>query len=348
MRYFLYVTVMMFLLGCSDGTGTQDINTISALGEKNEVVEECTPNVVVGSYFRDSTTDVSIDGNKAVIAHSNGIDIIDITDKHDPVLLGSMVIQGAINKAKIKGNLVFTYYANEAIGNLSMKVINISNVSNPMTVATIPYDIIFQDAYIESNFIHFGGEINGSISRYYSYDFSDQFNPVIAASLDLNSSADLNTTPVALGSFVQEGDMLYAQSVQSSLYVIDIADRNNPVELISLLTGASYLAKNGNTIFAGGEKQLKSYYIDMPDYLYEAGKIENNTTDFLHIANVGSNVYSFGKLDGEISISDFSDIFFPIETDEKAYVYASENMVSDDRYLYVADNLGLKIIDTCR
>ncbi len=352
MRYFLYMVLVVFLLGCAEGNGTQDIDTVSALGDKSEFVEECIPNTIVGSYnSRYTTTDVSLDGTNLVLAHANGIDILDITNKSEPTLQGSMTIQDSITKAKIRGKLVFAYLANEKLNDLSIKVINISNVANPTEVSTIPVRVVYEDIHVDGDYIHFGGEINATTGRYYIYDVSDQFNPVEAASLDLSVLGDPNTFYLALRSFVQQGNLLYAQNYNAlsinNIYVIDITDRQNPVELSDIASGQYYLCMNGEHIFAGGDGQLKSYYLAQPDYIYSAGET-NATEDYHHITSIDDTVYSFGKLSGEISMTDFSDLNASVSLEEKIYVHDNGNMVNDGRYLYVADGAGLKIIDTCQ
>ncbi len=356
MKYFLYLLTITFVLGCSEGSGTQDLNSVTPLGAvdtNTTTTEECTPNSIVGTYRSSyTTTDVSFDGNKLVLAHTNGIDILDITDKHEPVFLGSMTLQDDVNKAKIKGSLVFAYLANVALNDLSIKVINISNVKNPTIVSTIAYDILYGDIHVESNFIHFGGEVNASKGRYYIYDFSDQFDPQEAAVLDLSILGDPNTFNLALGSFVQKENHLYAQSNYpgsvNNIYVIDITDRTTPVERFNISSVMSYLTGSDTHIFAGGKDRLKGYTIDSQAYLVEANNTTAGSEEYNHITAIGNNVYSFGRLNGEISITDFSNITTPILTEEKIYVHTGENMVSDERYLYVADGAGLKIIDTCR
>jgi len=355
MRHYLYLLTLIFILGCSEGPGTQDLDTITPLGilETNTTTEECIPNTVVGTYHSNyTTTDLSFDGNKLVLAHTNGIDIVDITNRHEPIFLGSMSLQDSIDKAKIKGDLVFAYLSDIVLSGLSIKVINISNVENPTTVSTIAYDVVYGDIHVESDFIHFGGEVNASKGRYYIYDISDQFNPHEAAVLDLSVLGDSNTFNLALGSFVQKENLLYAQSNYlgsvNNIYVIDITERSSPVEVKTIGSEMSYLTSNNSHIFAGGEKKLKSYTIDSQTYLTEENNTVEGPDNYNHITAIGNNVYSFGRLNGEISITDFSDITAPTQEEEKIYVHASGNMVSDERYLYIADGAGLKIIDTCQ
>ncbi len=355
MRYLFYTALISILLGCSEGSGEQDINTISPLGENietPEVLEKCIPNAIVGTYFSNSSSsDVSIDGDTLVLAYSNGIDIIDITDKSSPQFKGTMQLNSSINKAKIKGDLVFTYLSDQASPSQQLNVINIANIDNPSIVSNIDYFIIFQDIFIESNYIHFGADLNESKGRYYIYDFSDPFELTQSSAIDLSAIGDPGVFNLSLGSFVKEDNLLYAQSYfegsSTGLYLLDISDREAPIEVNSTISDKRYLTHSSSTLYAGGDDQLDIYDINSAPIIKSLGSSADKVSDYYSIALVGDTLYSFGKLTGEISLTDVSNRAAPKLQDEKIYVHESSAMVSDSRYLYVADGAGLKIIDTC-
>jgi len=314
----------------------------------------CISNTVVGTYnTNEIAQDVSVDGDMAVVPQgSAGIAVFDITQRDRPVLLSTLYQFAEVYSARVYDNHIYAYLKKNADAKYYLRIIDISDLEFPAMTAEINFDEIKTNiSAIKSNWIAFDGDyihvlgrINGVSGNYHILDLSDRTNPLIESSMDINGFCG---TISAVNELVIRDDLAYIGSYKG-LDIIDFSDRSNPVSVSQTLSGCYYKSfdMNGDILYSSGGSSLSTFDIADPNSPTLLHSI-TTPTKYILVSEVNGTAYTLG-LNGEISILDVSDPSALKDTDDDIYVGSlSYRTVDDKGYLYVADNEGLKIIDTC-
>jgi hypothetical protein len=162
---------------------------------------------------------VDVQGNLAyVAAGSAGLQILDVSDRSAPEIIGALDTSGTAIDVKIVGN--FAYLADGASG---LQIIDVSNPTEPSLSATIDTADIAQDIAIQGDFVFVADGKSGieiinvsNTSKPFSVGYSDQLT---------------NVKGIAV-----EGSYLVAVG-ESSLALFDIEDAANPLWLTAVNIG---------------------------------------------------------------------------------------------------------------
>ena len=314
----------------------------------------CTSNTIVGTYnTNEIAQDVSVDGDMAVVPQgSAGIALFDITQRNRPVLLSRLYQYAEVYSARVHDNHIYAYLKKNADAKYYLRIIDISDLNSPVMTAEINFDEIKTNiSAMKSNwiafdgdYIHLLGRISGVIGNYHIVDLSDKKNPVIESSMDINGFCG---TISVVNELVIRDDLAYIGSYKG-LDIIDFSDRNNPVSVSQTLSGCSYKSfdMNGDILYSSGGSNLSTFDIADPNSPTLLHSI-TTPTKYILVSEVNGTAYTLG-INGEISIVDVSDPSALEDTDDDIYVSSLGYRIVDDKgYLYVADDEGLKIIDTC-
>ncbi len=348
MQKFLFLvlsTLMMFGFsacdGGSDGTGTGTV---------------CTSNTIVGTYTTGKAAlDVSVEGDRAVIAlGSSGIGVFDVTERNRPRLISTLFQSAQVYSARIHDKYIYAYLKKDADEKYYLRIIDISDLDHPVTRYDMPMDKVetnintMKSKWIafEGDYVHLLGQISGEGGDYHILDVSDKSNPLLLSSMDIDGLCGLLSV---VNELVIRDDLAYIGSYKG-LDIIDFSDRSNPVSLTDMQTPVGCYYKsfelNDDVLYIAGGLSLYTYDIadpENPSYISAIG----SSMKYILVSEINATAYTLG-LNGEISIVDVTDPDRLVDTDKDIYVNPISYRIVDDRgYVYVADEAGLKIIDTC-
>ena len=313
-------------------------------GSGDAVVRVCAANTIISTYNTTGIAqDVSVDGDLAVVAQGNdGVAVFDVTNRNAPILLAEVNAIGDVLSARIHNNHIYAYVLN------SLKIIDISDVSNLTVSASIPLSIQAEGAntiktqWIEfdNNYIH----VLANTDEYNIYDITDTSNPVATGSLTVDSSCGGGD---GLYSVRVKNDIAYIGSYKG-LRMVDISDRSNPIQISEVLSGCNEntIDISGDILYMAGGDYIKSYNIADPNNVYSLDYL-SELNKFRVVSEIKGTAYGLGD-GGEISIIDVSNPSAIVDTNNNLFVSVSKMITDDETYLYIADSDGLKIMDSCK
>jgi len=338
----LFSVFMLGLTACSGGSSGD--GTVSI----------CTSNSIVGTFNTDEATlDVSIDGNTTVVAlGSRGVGIFDTSRKNRPELLIKLDQDAIVYSAKVHDNHMYMYLKSDST--YYLRIVDISDVFNPKKKSDIPFvNISITTKLIKSNwiefegdFIHLVGTITAVTGNYHIIDVSDKADPVIESSMTIEEGC--GGVNGIINEIKIKDDLAYIGSYKG-IDVIDFSDRENPDLVSETLSGCTYKSfdMSGDVLYSAVGYSLYSYDIAKATELPGLGNITSTSTKYILVSEINGTAYTLG-LNGEISISDVSKPDDMKDTSQDIFVNPNAYRIVDDNgYIYVADEAGLKIIDTC-
>jgi len=153
---------------------------------------------------------------------NNGLRIINISDKTDPVEVCSLSFNGYPYKMALKDSLLFIGLCPEYSSgdSASIRIVNISNVKNPTETGhfCLPgseaLDILIKNAYL---FV--------STNTFSVYDISDPLNPV---------SVYYNDTLGSAWNMAIKDTLLFVANSAKGLSILNVADPSNPQKISSV------------------------------------------------------------------------------------------------------------------
>jgi|GEM_PF-2288929 len=313
---------------------------------KNEVISSIVGNLDTpgGAY------DVCVGGNYAYIADGNaGLQIIDITDKKNPSIIGTCKAPGRSFASGIylEGNYVYT-----ADGYAGFQIIDIKDKKNPYIAGSVTMGA--SGVYIEGNYAYIAGNNTG----FHIIDITDKKNPFIIGSYDFSKNIIEKDGAKGSASDVHiKGNYAYV-SVNSSikgsqisergLLILDITNKENPI-----MIGGCNTPNDAMAVYVDGE------YAYMADISFGlvimdiTSKENPNIIGNCDFPGSGRDVYVKGNYaymtSGEVgfSIIDITNKEKPVNIGSCVTPGDAWGIYIDGDYAYIADNeKGLQIIDT--
>ncbi|MBI4651111.1 S8 family serine peptidase [Candidatus Desantisbacteria bacterium] len=285
------------------------------------------PNIVGSVVTPNNATSVYITGNYAYVAdgYAGGLQIINIGDPFNPIIVGSVSSLDYAQEIYVSDN-----YAYLADGNSGLKIIDISNKSNPVIVKT---QRIFNISglYKFDNYLYAVGGYGLQV-----IDISDPLNA---------KTVDTVNNGYSTGVFVTSNYIYIAGSY--GFEVIGLNNSFNPgiIGSINVSSYANNIYLSNNYAYITDNTGLQIINISDPVNPVKAGNI--NTQGYAYGVFVSDNYAYIAEGDIGLQIIDISNPSNPsitgsIDTPGYAYgVYVTGN------YAYVADGYGggLKIIN---
>jgi methionine-rich copper-binding protein CopC len=213
-------------------------------------VEEFTPKALSAIDIPGYANNVDVAGDYAyVAAGSAGLVVVNVTDRSNPAIVGRLDTPGISIDVRVMGNLAYL-----ADGEAGLQIIDVTDPSQPKLLATYDTPGIAQDLKLDNRYAYVADGDNGLEI----VDIQDPKKPVAAGHLgDLDEVKGVDV----------EGDTAVVVS-QWDLWVVDVADRLNPVR-----HGSVYINRTKDVAINAGYAYVAAYsdgwkVIDItdPDY----------------------------------------------------------------------------------
>jgi hypothetical protein len=287
-----------------------------------------------------------------VALESAGIAVFDVTQRNRPVLLSRLHQSADVYSVRLHDEHIYAYLKKDADAKYYLRIIDISDLDHPVTRSEIHMDKIEINIYMmkskwiafEGNHIHLLGQINGVVGDYHILDVSDKTDPIMQSSTDIDGFCGSLS---AVNELMIKDDLAYIGSYKG-LDIVDFSDRSHPVPVSQTLSGCYYKSfdMNGDILYSSGGSSLSTFDIADPNSPTLLHSIAT-PTKYILVSEVNGTAYTLG-VNGEISIVDVSKPSSLEDTGDDIHVSSLAYRIVDDKgYLYVADDEGLKIIDTC-
>ncbi|MEQ1529179.1 MAG: Ig-like domain-containing protein, partial [Methylococcales bacterium] len=299
---------------------------------KNSGLEK-TVTVTVGTFNPTALAAISIPGyaNNVdvagdyayVAAGSKGLQVVDVSNRSSPSILGSLDTEGTAIDVRVVGNVVYL-----ADGEDGLQIIDVTDPANPTLLAAYETAGMAQDVKVDNQYAY----IADGTSGLEIVDVRKPAQPISAGSL-----AGLGE---AKGVDVQGNTVVVVAG--SSMHVIDIADKTNPVKKGSLSIGpVQDVALKDNYAYVsayssgwkvvdisdqtaptviGGDANFVPRDMELTDgFAFAAEQLFPNVTAYVNIEDPASAVFQ-----GTIDLSRFGD-------------YAGTGIALDSNFVYVTE-----------
>lgn len=301
--------------------------------------------IEAGSSFLSSSdvgshaSDVDIDGNYAYLATNTtnrGLNIIDITDRQNPFVVGYKDIGGKGRYVKKNGNYA---YLGVAKSNAGLSIVNVTNPAAPIISNTTNLGAYGNQPEITGNYLFVA--INQAINSLKIYDITSPSSP----------------TPLRTMNF---GDSIYTIKIRDNyayigLYddftgfrILDITDPSNPQEVGSLNVGEEVKAieLKGNVAYLGTENSsdsLKVVDITNPAAPTLITSVDTDGGDIQDLVISGDYLYAaVDKIGSGLAAINIENAYAPY------YVYSIDvggkgtGIDADDDYIYISTDTANK------
>jgi hypothetical protein len=231
-----------------------------------EVIDISDPeNPVYVSYYDagyDSNYHIEMDGNYTYVTGAiKGILVIDVIDPLNPIGVGRYDAIGWVEDLYVSGG--YAYLASEDI-----HIVDINAPANPVRQGYV-LDYFWADGIAgRGEYAYIAASNIGNINGFVVVNTSDPLNPIIVGDIEsLNNTRDVDV----------QGEYAYVISSTDGMWVVDISDPGNPVEIgwcsdkgwaITVSGDYAYVAARG----AG----LKAIDISDPENPIKVGSLNTN------------------------------------------------------------------------
>ncbi|MBC2696158.1 MAG: hypothetical protein HF982_12970 [Desulfobacteraceae bacterium] len=154
--------------------------------------------------------DSKVVNDHAYCAFWNGLGILDVSDRTNPVLLSRVYLHGTCRAIDVNGS--YAYIADDWSG---LQIVNISNPTNPVQVGSWDTPGVARDVFLNGIYAY----VADGPSGLQIIDISEPSAPVKIGSF--------NTAAHANGVYV-EGNYAYVAEKKNGMEIIDISDPHNP------------------------------------------------------------------------------------------------------------------------
>ena len=325
--------------------------------------------VFISKYSTGSSKDVTYLNNYAFISsYQYGMQIVDYTNSSNPLQITRIEGENNITDIRVKDSILY------AATELKLKLIDISDPSDPDTINTVDYPAY--KFWLRNNEL-FASTING----FRIYDINSAESPVMV----LNYT---DPSILSLSNYYVDDTLVYLTSYGSGMDVIDIANYGSPMKIGSINHAISpkdifkigntvYLTDNNNKIrtvdvsdpehpvetdsmsfafqirgfaqkdsllFFAGNWHLYALNVSQPELLTLTDTIAINWNSYYDLKVFGNYLYLAGNFN-DIPYIDISDLAAPVAksvkvNDQSACVFIN------DQYIFAGHfNSGISIID---
>ena len=251
-------TTTVYAIGDYAYSTSPSLNVIDITDKNNPTIAgtSSTPGWAIAFY---------VEGDYAYLAYGNwdnegkfsegGLQIIDVTDKKKPAVVGTFESEEEINSICTTENYIYAAYQiseKQDEGYYSMvgsgiKIIDMTDKENPVSVGT--YDT--GESGISSVCIEGDYAYAFSAGNLKILDITDRENPIDKGSLPFSGWA--------MNLYI-EGNYAYLPSA-NSLQIIDIADKENPI-----MTGGAFASGDIADVFVEGDYAYITYAVRDDNY----------------------------------------------------------------------------------
>ncbi len=266
---------------------------------------------------------LQVQGDYAYCAFQNGLMVFDVTQPDTLIPVSQLYVQPMAYEARGEDVRISGSYAYLCFGFDGIKVIDISNPSNPILVAACPTPGYAFRSAISGHYLLVADGTRGLQVIY----IGNPLNPQIVASrIPPGQTLDI---------FVS-GNYAYLTDASYGLVIFNITDPGNPI-MISNYPGVGRVYVRGDYAYAGNGSRLIIINISNPASPFAAGQCDLNSA--VQTLIVSGN-YAFIAARWWLEIVDISNPAAPakVASMDSVYTYAA-NLWLDGQHLYVADVL---------
>jgi hypothetical protein len=216
----------------SDGSATINVTNSGFTAAAQVSVSSFAPTALSFVAIPGFANNVDVSGNFAyVAAGATGLQVVDVTDRRAPHIVGSLDTPGNANDVRVVGTRAYV-----ADGSAGLRVIDITNPAAPVPLGALDTPGTANDVVVVGNRAY----VADGASGLQIIDVSNPQSPVLLGTLDTPGTA--NGVDVT-GSVAVVADT-------ASLRTIDVSDPAAPAALGSVSTsGARDLTVEGNTVY---------------------------------------------------------------------------------------------------
>jgi len=288
---------------------------------------------------------VDVVGDTAFVAAGDaGLQVVDVTDRANPSIIGSLDTAGVAIDIKAVGNQVYI-----ADGENGLVIVDVSTVASPVLMATLDTAGVAQDLQVEGVYAYVA-DGNGGISI---ININDPTNPILISELQIGSEI--------VKSVGVSGDRL-ALVTASALKMVDITDRTSPVLLGSVnISNTKDVVLDGNFAFVaaystgyrvvdvtdpnapniiGGDRSFVPRDVVLTDgFAFFAEQLFPNVTAFVNTTDA-YNAFFQGTVDMS-GLGDYAGTGIALDSGyayvtEESYVVRSDYGTSGNTKLFIA------------
>lgn len=177
---------------------------------------------------------VGVNGNTAfVAAGAAGLQVVDVTDRTNPIIVGSLALPGNANNIQLLGNLAYV-----AAGPAGVHIIDVTNPLSPVLLGTLSTGANALDVAVLGTKLYVANSSNLLLA-----DVTNPSQPTKISSLPLNGLIQgLDVDP--------QRNLAVVTAGTSGIYTVDVSNPAGPVLLGTTSTGdARDVAIRGNFAF---------------------------------------------------------------------------------------------------
>ncbi|MBU0894873.1 MAG: S8 family serine peptidase [Nanoarchaeota archaeon] len=306
-------------------------------------------NEQVGSFSNQTWNGVKgifVKDNYAYVAsqYSNSLTIIDVSDKTNPVQIGSIVNSTSLNSifdVFVRGDYAYVV----SLTDNSLTIIDVSDKTNPVQISYYqndssldsPISVNIQGDY--SYVIMFSALADASLTI---IDISDKLNPhQVGTFLNFTSMSH----PFEL--FIKGNYAFVVSDITASLTIIDISNKANPIQISSFVNSSSMhmadsLFIKDNYVYVTGKSSNSSTIIDVSDKInpYQVGSFVNSSSlggaSGIYVKN--DYAYITSEIADCLTILDISDKTNPYQVNSfsNTNLDVAYDVFVEDNYAYVS------------
>jgi hypothetical protein len=272
--------------------------------------------------------DTWVEGNYAYVGIENAFMILDISDKSNPLIVGTFDTDEFVMGVQVVGNIA--YLANSYNG---LRIVNVADPANPQLVATQGVTMAAVDLFVDGSFAYI---VDGSEITVIDVSTPSSPNPKDSFFI-MGANSVYVSYPFAYVTVEELGP------IQPGLWIINVTDPDSLTEegRNETVTLASDVTVSGNYAYVANGSDLRIFNISDPTEPVEAGMSD---TQAMSVDLKDTQLYLANGADG-FSVIDVSD---PESLSEiGTYTdYASHKIHIFDTFIYSAGHeQGLHIVD---
>jgi len=281
-------------------------------------------------WVENDIQDIVLTDQVAFATHGGTLSAFDVSDPLDPQETGQIANPGYVHNLDLSGG-----YSYLAAGEAGLRIVDISNQTNPIEVGAFEDSVNFKDVAVAESYAYLVDDAYEPSDRgLWIIDVSDPSNPFDVGFCDLYWSCD---------EIAVNGDYAYVGVLNLGLKIISIDDPANPYLETDFYDGwVVDVAASGSFVYLvstfDGFRIIDISNIEYPlsvglyDYPCEA------------VAVAGSYAYIAGS--DEFQVIDISDPELPVQAGSVPISGIAREITIDDGHAYVAsDYQGIYIFD---
>ena len=280
------------------------------------------------------------------------LEIVDISDKKNPVIVSKYRINGIPSSIWVKDNLAcvninyYDYEKNEFTQNSELLIIDVKDKNKPEIKGSCKINPGSRSLYMQGNYVYITSWNMDTENEKYTDSMFQIINLEDLSSIKVNGSCEI---PGGAWEMDSAGDFVFVSILSGGVYAVDISDKNNPVITDFLNTGGvSYdiTIQGIYSYIADGFEGMLIAGLSSQSHEEEAGKetekLHTDYTDYRLDENMPPvaiiNVYGDALEDGNFQVKN------PVYLSAK-YAYDADGDELD--YKWIVDGSEISDRESC-